>query len=145
VALRRLAEQAVLPQLSPAEAGRLLDRFDRYINSEANFLFEPVVIHADLCADHIVVDQRLVSGILDFSDVSLGDPDYDFASLAIDVGTEFVVEVAERYGHAELELLLAKLPYFEVADHVDTIVNGDGWALPGQRGAAWRRLRECLR
>lgn len=144
VALRRLAEHAVLPRLSTAEARRLLDRFDCYVDNEANFAFEPVVIHADLCADHILVDKRLVTGIIDFSDVSLGDPDYDFASLVIDVGKEFAVEVAKGYGHSDLDLLLAKLRYFEVADHVDTIVNGEGWALPGQREAAWQRLRECV-
>ena len=144
MALRRLAEQAVLPQLSTAEARRLLDRFDWYVDTEANFSFEPVVIHADLCADHILVDKRIVSGIIDFSDVSLGDPDYDFASLGIDVGKEFVVEVANRYGHTDLGLLLAKLQYFEVADYVDTIVNGEHWALPGQRETAWQRLRQCV-
>jgi aminoglycoside phosphotransferase (APT) family kinase protein len=143
-ALRRLAAQAVVPQLSTAEARRLMDRFDWYVDTEANFAFEPVVIHADLCADHILVDKRRVSGIIDFSDVSLGDPDYDFASLGVDVGQEFVVEVAKRYGHSDLDLLVAKLRYFEMADHVDTIVNGEGWALPGQRDTAWRRLRKCV-
>jgi aminoglycoside phosphotransferase (APT) family kinase protein len=144
VVLRRLAEQAVLPQLSAAEAKRLLERFDWYIHTRANFSFQPVVIHADLCADHVLVDKGLVSGIIDFSDVSLGDSDYDFAPLYIDVGKAFVVEVARRYGHSDLDLLLAKLRYFEVADHVDTIVNGEGWALRGQREAAWQRLRDCV-
>ena len=35
-------------------------------------------------------------GIIDLSGVSLGDPDYDCASLFIDIGKEFVVEVARR-------------------------------------------------
>jgi aminoglycoside phosphotransferase (APT) family kinase protein len=144
VELRRLAERVVLPQLSTAQARCLMDRFDWYVETQANFSFEAVVIHADLCAEHILVDNRLVSGIIDFADVSLGDPDYDFASLCIDVGKDFVVEVARRYGHSDLDRLLAKLQYFEVADHVDTIVNGEGWALPGQREAAWQRLRECV-
>jgi aminoglycoside 2''-phosphotransferase len=145
LALRRLAEQMVLPQLSMAEARRVLDRFDWYVDTEANFSFEPVVMHAELCTDHILVDDRLVSGIIDFSGVSLGDPDYDFASLGIDVGKEFVVEVAKQYGHVDLNRLLAKLQYFEIADYVDTIVNGEGCALPAQPEAAWQPLRECVR
>jgi aminoglycoside 2''-phosphotransferase len=142
--LRRAAEERVLPQLSQAHAKRLLDRFDWYIDTETNFTFQPVVIHADLCADHVLVDNRVVGGIIDFSDVCFGDADYDFASLVLDLGTEFVVEVANRYGHSNLDRLLAKLRYFELADHVDTIVYGEGWALPGQREAAWQRLRCCL-
>jgi hypothetical protein len=33
----------------------------------------------------------VVAGITDFSDVSFGNADYDFASLLLDLGTEFVV------------------------------------------------------
>ena len=57
-----------------------------YIDTHANFSFQSVVIHADLSTDHILADNRRVRGIIDFSDVSFGDADYDFAALFIDVG-----------------------------------------------------------
>ena len=85
-----------------------------------------------------------MTGAIDFSDVSLGDPDHDFSSLFIDAGEAFALDVARRYGHADLERLGETLRYFAIADQIDTIVNGDAWALPGQREAAWTRLRQCL-
>lgn len=94
--------------------------------------------------DHILVDNRCVRGIIDFSDVSFGDAEYDFTALFLDLGEEFTLDVAQRYGHSNSELLRKELQYFEVADHIDTIVNGEGWALPGQRAAAWQGLRECV-
>ena len=66
------------------------------------------------------------------------------SALFLDIGEEFTLDVAQRYRHSNPELLLKKLQYFEVADHIDTIVNGEGWALPGQRESAWQRLRECV-
>ena len=93
--LQRLAEQVVLPQLSTAEARRLLDRFDLVHRHTGELL---VCGRCHTCQPvrrpHFGRQERLVSGIIDFSDVSLGDPDYDFASLFIDVGKDFVVEVA---------------------------------------------------
>jgi hypothetical protein len=46
--------------------------------------------------------------------------------------------------NADVERLLEKLRYFDITDQIDTIVNGDGWALAGQREAAWERLGRCL-
>ena len=73
-----------------------------------------------------------------------GDPDYDFSSLFGDVGEAFALDVARLYGHADLERLATKLRYFAITDQIDTIVNGDGRAIPGQREASWKRLRQCL-
>lgn len=112
VDLRRLAEQAILPQLSKAQGRRLLDQSDWYIDTHANFSYRPVVIHADLSTDHILVDNRCVRGIIDFSDVSFGDADYDFTALFLDLGEEFTLDVAQRYGHSNPDLLLKKLQYF---------------------------------
>ena len=97
-----------------------------------------------LGTDHVLVTDDRVTGVIDFSDVSFGDPDYDFSSLYLDVCEEFTIDVARRYGHPDTERLLEKLRYFEVADQVDTIVDRDGQALPGQREQAWQRLRHRL-
>jgi aminoglycoside phosphotransferase (APT) family kinase protein len=97
---------------------------------------------ADLCADHLLVTDHTVTGAIDFSDVSVGDPDYDFSSLLIDVGEDFTMEVARRYGHPNLDLSKTKLRFFATADLVDTILHGDGRALKGQQELAWSRLRQ---
>jgi len=138
------AEEFVVGELSTGQAVRLRERMTRYVDLPANFAFRPVVLHADFSSDHILALEGRPSGVIDFSDVSLGDPDYDFSYLFLDFGEAFTLEIAARYGHANIAQLRAKLQYFEVADFIDTIVHGTGYALEGQQETAWRRLRECL-
>jgi aminoglycoside phosphotransferase (APT) family kinase protein len=145
IEIRELADRVILPDLSTAQARRLGEWFDWYLDTPGGVSVSPAVIHADLGRDHVLVSEGRVTEVIDFSDVSFGDPDYDFSSLFIDVGEEFTIDAARRYGHPDTQCLLEKLRYFDIVDQVDTIVNGNGQALPGQREQAWDRLRQCLR
>jgi aminoglycoside 2''-phosphotransferase len=138
------AEEFVVQGLSTAQAVRLRDRITAYVDLPGNFEFRPVILHADFSRDHILALDRRLTGVIDFSDVSLGDPDYDFSSLFLDFGEAFTLQIAARYGHTHIAQLRAKLRYFEVEDFIDTIVHGNEYALEGQQETAWRRLRECL-
>ena len=140
--LLQQAENLVIPQLSRERAARLREQFRKYLESDANFQFVPVVRHADFSADHILMVDKSVAGVIDFSDVSVGDPDYDFSYLLMDIGDAFAIDVARRYGHANLDLLKTKLQFFAVADFVDTIANGEGRASTAARELAWRRLQD---
>jgi aminoglycoside phosphotransferase (APT) family kinase protein len=53
--------------------------FEDFVGEERNFDYSPVLLHADLSEDHILVDvpNRKVAGIIDFGDVAIGDPAYD--------------------------------------------------------------------
>jgi len=123
-----------------------LDRvFDDYTGDPRSFHFTPRVLHADFSAEHILSDGAgKITGIIDWGDVSWGDPDYDFAYLYADFGLPFVRDVARAYGHANIDALAAKLRYFAVVDQIDTIALSAGRALPGQVDAAVARLRELL-
>jgi len=116
-----------------------------HLHTTANFSFQPVVLHADLSGDHILVEDDAVAAVLDFGDVNWGDPDYDFMYLFVDFGWEFVEDVARRYGHPDLERLNQKSRYFALTDQIGTILDGPGRALAGQEDAAWSRLRQLLR
>src|SRR5262249_36746986 len=137
-------ERVVALRLSTGQAVRLRERVKSYIDRPGNFAFQPVVLHADFSADHILALDRSLTGVIDFSDLSFGDPDYDFSSLILDFGEAFTMEIAARYGHANVLQLREKLRYFEMADFIDTIVHGSEYALEGQQDTAWRRLRESL-
>ena len=142
IELLKRAEAEVLPQLRSGQRTRLLEQFTRYIEDAANFAFPAVVRHADFSVDHILALDNSVAGVIDFSDVSVGDGDYDFSYLFLDAGEAFTLDVARRYGHPNLDLLRTKLGFFAVADLIDTIVNGDGLAPSGAREMAWSRLHE---
>jgi aminoglycoside 2''-phosphotransferase len=140
--LLRQAERIVMPQLTSAQSNALREQIVSYLDASENFGCRPVVRHADLCAEHVLVTDHTVTGVIDFSDVSVGDRDYDFSSLFIDLGVDFVMDVARHYKHPNLDRLKTKLEFFAIADFVDTILHGDGRALEGQQELAWSHLRE---
>jgi len=138
------AEAKILPKLSQAEGQNLRDLFESFLDVPGNFLFRPTVLHADFSADHILLKDASVQGVLDFGDVSWGDPDCDFMYLFVEFGNTFVEEVAKRYGHADLSRLRQKLLYFGIVDQIDTIIDGDR-ALEGQVDEASFRLKAFLK
>jgi aminoglycoside 2''-phosphotransferase len=140
----RDAQDTIAPQLPDADRRSLHAVFTRYLDDPANFPITPRVLHADLSAGHILWGDGAVTGVLDWGDVNLGDPDYDFSYLSADFGDEFVREVAREYGHSDPDRLIRKAHYFRVVDQIGTIVHGGDRALPGQEAAAWRQLRALL-
>ena len=146
VALRyqRDAEAEVAPLLTATERGRLREAFTEHVDDERNFGGRLVILHADLSAEHILRLGESVSGIIDWGDVSIGDPDYDFSYLYEEFGEAFVREVAAYYGHADPDRLVRKARYFSIADQVGTIVYGADDALPGDVSDSWDVLRALL-
>jgi aminoglycoside 2''-phosphotransferase len=72
----------VFPLLDPTEAERFGARFDAFLADEEIWRFAPCLIHADIGPEHVLVstDGDLV-GVLDWEDLSVGDPVGDFAWL----------------------------------------------------------------
>jgi aminoglycoside 2''-phosphotransferase len=138
------AESEVLPLLPRAEAETFRREFGDYLATPGFFSFTPVVLHADLSRQHLLVTEGRVTGAIDFGDVNWGDADYDFMYLAMECGWPFAESIARRYGHGNLEQLAAKVRIYELMDHVDTMIHGTGIALEGQQHAAWQRLRRLL-
>ncbi|MBI5095193.1 MAG: aminoglycoside phosphotransferase family protein [Candidatus Hydrogenedentes bacterium] len=138
-------EREIAPKLQMRDAKALVAQFEAYLSRSENFLFRPVVLHADLGRTHLLMEDSAVVAVLDFGDINWGDPDYDFVYLFNDFGPVFVEAVALSYGHPDLESLRSKLRYYAVVDQVDTILHGGGRALDGQETEAWRRLRQFVR
>jgi aminoglycoside 2''-phosphotransferase len=141
----RVADQSVAPRLSDAERRCLSDLFRRYLDDPLNFAALPRILHADLSAQHVLYADGSVTGILDWGDICLGDPDYDFSYLYLELGEAFVREVAFRYGHPDPDRMARKARYFSVVDQIDTIVYGGERAVAGDQAAAWQRLCGLLR
>jgi aminoglycoside 2''-phosphotransferase len=140
-----LAAREIAPRLEPPQSARLAREFERYLGVAGNFSFQPVVLHADFSAEHILMENIAVTGAIDFEDANCGDPDYDFMYLFLDFGQTFAEDVARRYRHPDLDRLASKLRYFAALDQIDTILEDTGRALEGQKDAAWRRLEQLLR
>lgn len=128
----------------PVGSGRILIPGSSVIRTN-RFDAKPVLLHADLSRDHILVENQAVAGVLDFGDANLGDADDDFMYLFVEFGWQAASQVARHYGHPNLDQLASKLHYFAIVDQVDTILNGRGLALEGQEDEAWDRLRALLK
>ena len=57
-----------------------------------------VLVHGDLGAEHLLVADGRLSGILDWSDAAVSDPAVDFARLLRDFGPAFLDDVVASYG-----------------------------------------------
>jgi aminoglycoside phosphotransferase (APT) family kinase protein len=72
-------------------------RFTEFLDSAWDF--PPTLVHADLGAEHVLVDQTgSVSGLIDFETAAIGDPAVDFAALLPTLGEGRVHALMEAYG-----------------------------------------------
>lgn len=89
--------QQIFPLLSDQEREWITGVYA--IADDAVWRFQPVLVHNDLTAAHILFDpatQRL-TGVIDFGDIALGDPAIDLTGL-LEYGPEFVDDVIRCYG-----------------------------------------------
>jgi len=138
-------KREIMPKLASSNASHARNVLETYLKTPGNFTFQPVVLHADLSRDHILMVNDAVIAAIDFGDVNWGDPDYDFTYLLLDFGQAFAEDVARRYGHRNLKQLRKKLHYFALVDQIGTILDGQGRALQGEEELAWHRLHQLLR
>jgi aminoglycoside phosphotransferase (APT) family kinase protein len=93
----RLDIGRVLPVLDRDLADTLTREYDRFLSG--GWDFTPVLVHRDLAAEHILVDDAgHVVGLIDFEDAALGDPAVDFAGLVPVLGWDRVDDLITAYG-----------------------------------------------
>jgi aminoglycoside phosphotransferase (APT) family kinase protein len=74
--------ERVFPLLSSEERGAFGDRFDAYLGDDDLWRFATCVTHNDLGSEHILVSPTGdLAGVIDWEEVGIGDPVWDFAWL----------------------------------------------------------------
>jgi len=96
----------------------------RYLNSAASADYAPVALHGDLSNDHILYDESTgrVTGIIDFGDLAVGDPAWDFVYLFEEHGVDFVNRCVRAYVTSGRPALLERMYRLFVLDTIE-------WAL----------------
>ncbi len=92
-------QEHILPLLSP-QGGRNGSRlWAEYVANDANFDYDPVIIHGDVGAENILCDYERghVVGIIDWSFAEVGDPATDFEHLLTGTGESFGLDVLSFY------------------------------------------------
>ena len=82
---REEVRRQVLPMLSDEERAAVEAFWRRFLDDERHFRFRPVLIHADLGLEHILIDpeRTQVTGVIDFADARVGDPALDFTGFDV--------------------------------------------------------------
>lgn len=104
----------------------IASRFESYLGNPEYFQYVPTLIHADLSPDHYLMDpiERKLVGIIDFGDMQICDPDYEYLYLVEDCGEDFARQVMQWRGQEEFERRLDKVSFFLTFDHLDYIMEG---------------------
>jgi aminoglycoside 2''-phosphotransferase len=95
----RWIQMNVLAEVSGDIEESVRKLWEGFLDSEANFQFDPALIHSDLGIEHILIDpasDRLV-GVIDWGDARIGDPALDFTGLLASCGADFVRQVIGSY------------------------------------------------
>ncbi|WP_433330895.1 phosphotransferase family protein [Spirillospora sp. CA-294931] len=134
----------VLPLLSPSAAKALLTAWEGYVGDDANFDYEPTLIHADISLDHLLVTGTRITGLIDFGDVTISDPDYEFCYLWPEAGRDFVTRVQRHRGLALTPRLEAKLRFWTLADPATDLLHAREHDLPDLHAETLVYLRDLL-
>ena len=68
--------------IKPSQRSTIEALWSSYLDNVANFRFEPVLVHRDLSGENILWNPDLgeLTGVIDWSDSSIGDPAIDFVN-----------------------------------------------------------------
>ena len=119
----------VLAPLSAADGQAVAAFIEGFLADPHNFLERPRLLYADFAPEHILYDRAAdeITGIIDWGDMAIGDPDYDLTYLYQDYGAEFVRRLQVHYQHDDPDRLYRKLRVFCAYDYLfDIMANTDG-------------------
>lgn len=126
-------------------------RFEEFLNNDSYFNHAPRLIHADLSPDHYVLNRDLgeLAGIIDFGDLQISDPDYEYTYILEDIGPEFTRRILELRGEQQIDAKLEKIRYFVTFDHVRSILRGifykqETWIKEGIEALNKEETEQCL-
>ena len=117
------ARRFIFPNISENNQNVISNLFNAYLDDPAHFNYEPALIHNDLSKDHILFDPSTgsLSGIIDFGDMAIGDPDYDFMYLFDEFGTDFLHQILNNYQSSQKNLM-SKLIFFTLGNKIQILL-----------------------
>ncbi|MDP9862320.1 MULTISPECIES: phosphotransferase [Streptosporangium] len=116
--------QEVLPRLETMEGRALLVAWEGYLEDDANFAYRPTLTHGDMSLDHLLVTGEEITGLIDFGDTAIADPDYDLSYLWAEAGPEFVCRVQAHRDLPYSRRLVGKLDFWALAEPALDVVHG---------------------
>jgi len=94
--LRERSERDVYPLLEPEERTRADRVFEEYFAAASDV--SPTLVHGDLGPDHVLCSTDSVTGVIDWSDATVGDPAIDLSWTTRATPRRFAEALLEAYG-----------------------------------------------
>ncbi len=143
----KIAKKEVYPSLGASEKESVERSLEGYLEDDSCLTYTPAVLHADLSAEHILWDEEnaALSGILDFGDVVIGDPDFDLAGPYTVYGSDFIHRILEFWPRKDLRLIFKKLNAFAIMGAINNLVNHPRKDEDSVREEHFAKLRDTLR
>ena len=127
------AQDFIYRKISKTKRETITQLFSTYLGDAENFKYDAVLIHNDFSKDHILfntanqhppeqVIRAGITGIIDFGDIALGDPAYDFMYLLDEFGEDFLNGIFKIYKPIDKNKLIRKLIFFSLANKVQIII-----------------------
>lgn len=120
------AKEKVFPLLDEKTKANVCNRIETFLNHQDYHTYTPKLIHGDLSPDHFLVDRETgkLTGIIDFGDMCICDPDYEFIYMMEDCGKEFTRDLVRSLGCSNVEERLNKISYFVTFDQIRYTIDG---------------------
>ena len=114
------AKRLIFPHLSQKKKEIITRFFIEYLDNIDNFNYGECLIHNDFSKDHILFNtvNKQITGIIDFGDIAMGDPDYDLMYLLDEFGEKFIHDFLKYYKESIDKNLLQKLIFFTLANKI---------------------------
>jgi aminoglycoside phosphotransferase (APT) family kinase protein len=105
----------------------------------------PALIHNDLAAEHVLIDpdQTTITGVIDWSDVAIGDPAADFAGLFHWGGERLVEAVLRHYAGSVDAAALRRARYLAACRGAMDVAFGVQRKRPEYVASGLRALHAC--
>lgn len=139
-------QSSVFPRLRPEHCSVISELFYSYISDLENHVYQPALLHGDLSSNHILFDKATdkTTGIIDFGEACIGDPDYDLTHLAWDYGEDFLKVMLKYYPAKDPNKLLKKLKFFQCFHRLDIMCYGVRTKDQELFNKGWLLLRKTL-
>ncbi|MGH8496436.1 MAG: phosphotransferase family protein, partial [Gammaproteobacteria bacterium] len=109
--LSKQVAQALWSKLCITERALVKRTIADLLESHGRARFRPALLHGDLSPDHVLYDpdSASVMAVIDFGDMIIGDPAWDFICIYEDYGPDFLFRALREYGPADQVALLIRM------------------------------------
>lgn len=118
-----VVKEKVYPYVDEKIQKQLEMIFEEYLSDGENFNYTPSLVHAEICPKHILVNEgNEITGVIDFGDMQIGDPDFEFYYPYHSYGSEFTSKLLKHLPENDETRIMKKMKFFALYHSIIQII-----------------------